>query len=116
MVINKADADNAELQQEYIDNRTHLRESEEYWNVAKGFKMNTQVHANDAILNPYYWLYELPPMIGSSMSSPSQAAATAVKGVTTVAGLALAPFSEGASLNLLWIGELAATPFDWKGA
>jgi len=55
-------------------------------------------------------------MIGNSTSSPSQAAATAVKGVTTVAGVAAAPFSEGASLNLLWIGELAATPLEWQGA
>jgi hypothetical protein len=115
-VQKKADADNEELKQEYEDNRTHLRESEEYWNVAEGYKMGTQAHANDKIWSPYYWLYELPPMIGSSMSSPSQALSTAIKGVTTVAGIAAAPFSEGASLNLLWVGELAATPAELKGA
>jgi len=112
-VIDKADADNLALSEEYTQNRTHLRESEDYWKVAQGFKMNIQAHANDKIWQPYYWLYELPPMIGSSTSSPSQAAATVMKGVGTVAGVAGAPFTDGLSLNLLWISELAATPLDW---
>lgn len=111
----KADAEIEELRQEYIENRTHLRDSEEFWDVAEGFKMNIQAHQNDNIWNPYYFKYNLAPMIGSSMSSPSQAIASAIKGGTTVAGLALAPFSEGASLSLMYLGELAATPFELQG-
>jgi hypothetical protein len=115
-VINKVETDNRALSEEYEQNRTHLRESEEYWNVVQGYKMNMQAHADDAIWNPYYWLYELPPMIGSSTSSPAQAASTVIKGLSTVAGVGLAPFTNGASLNLLWVSELATTPLDWQGA
>lgn len=43
-VKDKADAELAELREEYIANRTHLKDSQEYWDVAEGFKMNTQAH------------------------------------------------------------------------
>lgn len=55
-------------------------------------------------------------MIGSSMSSPAQAAGSVIKGVGTIGGLALAPFTEGGSLGLMYVSELAATPFELKGA
>lgn len=112
----KADAEIEELRDEYIENRTHLKDSEEFWDVARGFKMNTQAHQNDALWNPYYYLYALSPMIGSSMSSPAQAAGTIIKGVGTIGGLALAPFTEGGSLGLMYVSELAATPFEVQGA
>lgn len=112
----KADAEIEELRDEYVENRTHLKDSEEFWDVAQGFKMNTQAHQNDALWNPYYFKYALAPMIGSSVSSPSQAAGTVIKGVGTVGGLALAPFTEGGSLALMYVSELAATPFEVQGA
>jgi hypothetical protein len=67
----QADNENEELRSQYIQNRTHLQDSKEFWNVSEGFKMNTQAHANDALYNPYYFKYNVAPMIGSSTSSPS---------------------------------------------
>ena len=78
--------------------------------------MNTQAHQYDALWNPLYWRYNLAPMIGSSLSSPEQAAAMGIKTASTVAGLAAAPFSDGMSLGLMNVGEIIATPFEWKGA
>lgn len=115
-MIATAESDNKALAEEYKDNRTHLAESKEYWGVAKGFKMNTQAHQYDALWNPLYWKYNLAPMVGSSLSSPDQAIATGIKTAATVAGLAAAPFSDGASLGIMQAGEVLATPFEWKGA
>lgn len=115
-IKNEAEGEIEELRAEYVSNRTHLMDSEEFWDVAEGFKMNTQAHQNDALWNPYYYKYALAPMIGSSMSSPAQAASTVIKGVGTIGGMALAPFTEGGSLALIYISELAATPFEVKGA
>lgn len=100
-MIATAESDNQALAEEYKDNRTHLAESKEYWGVAKGFKMNTQAHQYDALWNPLYWRYNLAPMVGSSLSSPDQAIATGIKTAATVAGLAAAPFSDGASLGIM---------------
>ena len=115
-VIVTADAENEALREEYKQNRQHLADSNEYWAVAQGFKMNTQAHQYDALWNPLYYKYNLAPMIGSSLSSPNQAVATGIKGATTVAGLVAAPFSDGLSLGLMTAGEILATPWEWKGA
>lgn len=115
-LVEKANADNIALRQEYIDNRTHLKESEDYWKIAKGFKLGNEAYQSSSLLNPMYYAYSAAPMIGSSMSSPNQAVASAIKLGTTAAGLALAPFSMGTSTGVMFLGELAATPFEAAGA
>jgi len=41
-----------------------------YVGVGKGYKALEQIHQDDWIINPNYWIYVMPGTIGSSNSSP----------------------------------------------
>lgn len=114
-MIKQANAEIAVLQKDYEDNRNHLRESKRFWDVMNGYKKETEAHQNDPLYNPLYWRYEMAPMIGSSMSSPSQAAGTILKTAATVGGTLLAPYTGGTSLAALPVSEIAATPLEIAG-
>lgn len=114
-MIKQATAEIAVLQKDYEDNRNHLRESKRFWDVMNGYKKETEAHQNDPLYNPLYWRYEMAPMIGSSMSSPSQAAGTILKTAATVGGTLLAPYTGGVSLAALPVSEIAATPLEIAG-
>lgn len=114
-MIKQANAEIAVLQKDYEDNRNHLRESKRFWDVMNGYKKETEAHQNDPLYNPLYWRYEMAPMIGSSMSSPSQAAGTILKTAATVGGTLLAPYTGGVSLAALPVSEIAATPLEIAG-
>ena len=107
--------ENEGLDDEYEANRRHMMNSQEYWDITKAYDRVGQAYKNDPIWNAYHFFFNAPRTIGTSNGSPSQAASNVIRGVGTVASMAAAPVSGGTSFSLLYLSELAATPFDIKG-
>lgn len=88
-----------------------------FWNVSKHAENLANIHANDDILTPDYWLWNLPQQMGSSWSSDTGNIGNLIKTVGTVGSFVLgASGHAGAGFALYNAANAAALPFDLQGA
>lgn len=78
----------------YKENREHYFDSMKYWEVSDYFKYGVEAHQNDPLWSWGYWGYSVYPMIGSTASSPEQAASTALN-LASMGGFASSPWTGG---------------------
>lgn len=113
--IDELDQENEQLRKDYEDNRVHLAESTDYWQVRDSYRRGEQLHQNDAVWNPEYWYYTMPGMMGSSMSSAAQARSMAIQGGSAVGAIAASATGLGfLAAPLLFAGQVLSTPDDLK--
>ena len=88
-----------------------------FWNVSKHAENLANIHANDDLLTPDYWLWNLPQQMGSSWSSDTGNIGNLIKTVGTVGSFVLgASGHTGAGFALYNAANAAALPFDLQGA
>lgn len=88
-----------------------------FWNVSKHAENLANIHANDDLLTPDYWLWNLPQQMGSSWSSDTGNIGNLIKTVGTVGSFVLgAAGHAGAGFALYNAANAAALPFDLQGA
>lgn len=88
-----------------------------FWNVSKHAENLANIHANDDLLTPDYWLWNLPQQMGSSWSSDTGNIGNLIKTVGTVGSFVLgASGHAGAGFALYNAANAAALPFDLQGA
>lgn len=88
-----------------------------FWNVSKHAENLANIHANDDLLTPDYWLWNLPQQMGSSWSSDTGNIGNLIRTVGTVGSFALgASGHAGAGFTLYNAANAAALPFDLQGA
>lgn len=88
-----------------------------FWNVSKHAENLANIHANDDLLTPDYWLWNLPQQMGSSWSSDTGNIGNLIKTVGIVGSFALgAAGHAGAGFALYNAANAAALPFDLQGA
>ena len=88
-----------------------------FWNVSKHAENLANIHANDDLLTPDYWLWNLPQQMGSSWSSDMGNVGNLITTVGTAASLALgATGHAGAGFALYNAANAAALPFNLQGA
>ena len=88
-----------------------------FWNVSKHAENLANIHANDDLLTPDYWLWNLPQQMGSSWSSDTGNIGNLIRTVGTVGSFALgAAGHAGAGFTLYNAANAAALPFDLQGA
>ena len=88
-----------------------------FWNVSKHAENLANIHSNDDLLTPDYWLWNLPQQMGSSWSSDTGNIGNLIKTVGTVGSIALgATGHTGAGFALYNAANAAALPFDLQGA
>lgn len=88
-----------------------------FWNVSKHAENLANIHANDDLLTPDYWLWNLPQQMGSSWFSDTGNIGNLIKTVGTVGSFALgAAGHAGAGFALYNAANAAALPFDLQGA
>lgn len=93
----------AAKQQELIESRNHLKDSQDYWNVSEYFKHGVRAHQNDKLNSLGYWGYTTSELMGSTFSSPKQALSTGLQGLS-MAAYASSPYTGGAGA-LVGIGS-----------
>ena len=88
-----------------------------FWNVSKHAENLANIHANDDLLTPDYWLWNLPQQMGSSWSSDTGNIGNLIKTVGTVGSFVLgASGHAGAGFALYNAANAAELPFDLQGA
>lgn len=88
-----------------------------FWNVSKHAENLANIHANDDLLTPDYWLWNLPQQMGSSWSSDTGNIGNLITTVGTAASLALgATGHAGAGFALYNAANAATLPFNLQGA
>lgn len=88
-----------------------------FWNVSKHAENLANIHANDDLLTPDYWLWNLPQQMGSSLSSDTGNIGNLIKTVGTVGSFVLGASGHvGAGFALYNAANAAALPFDLQGA
>lgn len=88
-----------------------------FWNVSKHAENLANIHANDDLLTPDYWLWNLPQQMGSSWSSDTGNIGNLITTVGTAASLAFgATGHAGAGFALYNAANAAALPFNLQGA
>lgn len=97
--------------QEYAEEAKFNQKANDHFNVAESYKKGIELYQNASIFNPYYMLYELPQMQGSSLSSKNQQKQMALQYGGLGAAAVAAPFTAGGSA-LIGIGsQLASSVF-----
>lgn len=88
-----------------------------FWNVSKHAENLANIHANDDLLSPDYWLWNLPQQMGSSWSSDTGNIGNLITTVGTVGSFALgASGNPEAGFALYNAANAAALPFNIQGA
>lgn len=88
-----------------------------FWNVSKHAESLANIHANDDLLTPDYWLWNLPQQIGSSWSSDTGNIGNLITTAGTVGSFALgAAGHPEAGFALYNAANAAALPFNLQGA
>lgn len=88
-----------------------------FWNVSKHAENLANIHANDDLLTPDYWLWNLPQQMGSSWSSDTGNIGNLITTAGTVGSLALgAAGHPEAGFALYNAANAAALPFNLQGA
>lgn len=88
-----------------------------FWNVSKHAENLANIHANDDLLTPDYWLWNLPQQMGSSWSSDTGNIGNLITTAGTVGSFALgAAGHPEAGFALYNAANAAALPFNLQGA
>lgn len=88
-----------------------------FWNVSKHAENLANIHANDDLLTPDYWLWNLPQQMGSSWSSDTGNIGNLIATAGTVGSFALgAAGHPEAGFALYNAANAAALPFNLQGA
>lgn len=88
-----------------------------FWNVSKHAENLANIHANDDLLTPEYWLWNLPQQMGSSWSSDTGNIGNFITTAGTVGSFALgAAGHPEAGFALYNAANAAALPFNLQGA
>lgn len=88
-----------------------------FWNVSKHAENLANIHANDDLLTPDYWLWNLPQQMGSSWSSDTGNIGNFITTAGTVVSFALgAAGHPEAGFALYNAANAAALPFNLQGA
>lgn len=88
-----------------------------FWNVSKHAENLANIHANDDLLTPDYWLWNLPQQMGSSWSSDAGNIGNLITTAGTVGSFALgAAGHPEAGFALYNAANAAALPFNLQGA
>lgn len=88
-----------------------------FWNVSKHAENLANIHANDDLLTPDYWLWNLPQQMGSSWSSDTGNIGNFITTAGTVGSLALGALGHPeAGFALYNAANAAALPFNLQGA
>lgn len=88
-----------------------------FWNVSKHAENLANIHANDDLLTPDYWLWNLPKQMGSSWSSDTGNIGNLITTAGTVGSFALgAAGHPEAGFALYNAANAAALPFNLQGA
>lgn len=103
-----------DLQRQYIENREHLAKSTDYWKVRDSYIKGEQLHQNDKLWDWDYWSFEVPTMIGSSASSPSQGMSMAIQTAGAIAGvLESAAGAPELAVPTMIAAQAITSPLDW---
>lgn len=88
-----------------------------FWNVSKHAENLANIHANDDLLTPEYWLWNLPQQMGSSWSSDTGNIGNFITTAGTVGSFALgAAGHPEVGFALYNAANAAALPFNLQGA
>lgn len=88
-----------------------------FWNVSKHAENLANIHADDDLLTPDYWLWNLPQQMGSSWSSDTGNIGNLITAAGTVGSFALgAAGHPEAGFALYNAANAAALPFNLQGA
>ena len=88
-----------------------------FWNVSKHAENLANIHANDDLLTPDYWLWNLPQQMGSSWSSDTGNIGNLITTAGTVGSFVLgAAGHPEAGFALYNAANAAALPFNLQGA
>lgn len=88
-----------------------------FWNVSKHAENLANIHANDDLLTPDYWLWNLPQQMGSSWSSDTGNIGNLITTAGTIGSFALgAAGHPEAGFALYNAANAAALPFNLQGA
>lgn len=88
-----------------------------FWNVSKHAENLANIHANDDLLTPDYWLWNLPQQMGSSWSSDTGNIGNIITTAGTIGSFALgAAGHPEAGFALYNAANAAALPFNLQGA
>lgn len=88
-----------------------------FWNVSKHAENLANIHANDDLLTPDYWLWNLPQQMGSSWSSDTGNIGNLITTAGTIGSFALgAAGHPEAGFALYNVANAAALPFNLQGA
>ena len=88
-----------------------------FWNVSKHAENLANIHANDDLLTPDYWLWNLPQQMGSSWSSDTGNTGNLITTAGTVGSLALGALGHPeAGFALYNAANAIALPFNLQGA
>ena len=114
--IKNQDIKKAQYQQDYFDTIAFQDKMDKMFPVASSYSKGEELNQNSSMFDWNYWKYVMPGMIGSSNSSMDQIKANAIQTVGTIAGLALAKPTGGASLGLINAATVVSAPWQVKGA
>lgn len=114
--IKTQDIKKAQYQQDYFDTIAFQDKMDKMFPVASSYSKGEELNQNSSMFDWNYWKYIMPGMIGSSNSSMDQIKANAIQTVGTIAGLALAKPTGGASLGLINAATVVSAPWQVKGA
>lgn len=110
------DAENKELQNDYLETSKLNDQYNDYWRVSEAYKKGKQIHQDASLFSPDYWFYVAPGMIGSSNSSMDQIKSNLIQYGSLAAGAAVSmlgsPVAGAAVTN---IGGALAIPGQIKG-
>lgn len=88
-----------------------------FWNVSKHAENLANIHSNDDLFTPDYWLWNLPKQMGSSWSSDTGNIGNLITTAGTVGSFALgAAGHPEAGFALYNAANAAALPFNLQGA
>lgn len=101
--IKQGQAVKKELQEDYDNTMQWQNNFKNYVGVSQGYKSLEQIHQDDFLLNPNYWIYCMPGTMGSSNSSPEGLIGTIIQYGSILGG----PIGAAA-------GTIVSTPFQIK--
>lgn len=88
-----------------------------FWNVSKHAENLANIHANDDLLTPDYWLWNLPQQMGSSWSSDTGNIGNLITTAGTAGSFVLGALGHPeAGFTLYNAANVAALPFNLQGA
>lgn len=85
-----------------------IEDSKDFWRTTDAYRQGKELFRDEALWSPYYWFYEIPSMMGSTLSSPAQLASMGVQTAGTIAGLTGNPLLYNAAM-------IASTPLQAQG-